>query len=380
MCQGDMSDSSDSSDMKLGWKARWALRRNRVIGSAKFQQWAARTPIFRMVARRKAAKQFNLIAGFVYTQIVTVYAQTGLLDFLGTEPRNRQAIKDFLGWDAAATDRILRAGTAIDLAESPQDDLWTLGETGAALSVNEGALAMIQHHRLLYRDLADPVALLAGGPAKDTALNRFWTYAGSEGQDSAPYSDLMAATQPMVWQQILPRYDFDQHQRMLDIGGGSGAFLAAVGQAGPDLHLGLFDLPEVIPQAEQRIEQAGLSDRVTLHPGSFKTDTIPPGHDLISLVRILHDHDDEVVEALLPKIRSALPPNGKLLILEPMADTPGAREMGDAYFGLYLWAMGSGRPRSKKEYHKLLEKAGFSHSASIPVDLPLVASALVATR
>ncbi len=50
------------------------------------------------------------------------------------------------------------------------------------------------------------------------------------------------------------------------------------------------------------------------------------------------------------RAHDALPPGGTLLIAEPMAGTPGAEAMGDAYFGLYLWAMGSGRPRSAAAY------------------------------
>jgi demethylspheroidene O-methyltransferase len=63
-------------------------------------------------------------------------------------------------------------------------------------------------------------------------------------------------------------------------------------------------------------------------------------------VRVVHDHDDERVLALLRAVRAALPPGGTLLLAEPMAGTPGAQAMGDAYFGFYLLAMGSGRPRT----------------------------------
>ena len=61
---------------------------------------------------------------------------------------------------------------------------------------------------------------------------------------------------------------------------------------------------------------------------------------------MLHDHDDAAALALLRAARAALPPDGTLLLAEPMAGTPGAEPMGDAYFGFYLLAMGSGRPRT----------------------------------
>jgi len=69
-----------------------------------------------------------------------------------------------------------------------------------------------------------------------------------------------------------------------------------------------------------------------------------------------------------------------LLIAEPMAGTPGAQAMGDAYFGLYLWAMGSGRPRTAQAYAEMLRAAGFSRVRELTTGLPMVTRLLVAQR
>jgi demethylspheroidene O-methyltransferase len=365
------------------WFTRWVMRRNALLGSAGFQRWAARTPIIRGIARRRAAAQFDLVAGFVYSQILSACVSSGLIDYLNGQLRSPGDIATFLGLDAAATDRLLRAAASLQLAESPQAELWTLGEAGAPLSANAGAMAMIRHHHLLYRDLADPLRLLDQNRAQETALSAFWTYASKS--DSAAgvqdYSALMAATQPMVAQQILDAYDFARHRRMLDIGGGSGGFTLAVAATAPSLHIGIFDLPPVIAEAEQRLRgAAGAPAQFSLHPGSFTVDALPSDYDLITLVRILHDHDDAVVTSLLASIHAALPAQGRLLIVEPMAETRSAPRMGDAYFGLYLWAMNSGRPRSPAELRAMLERAGFSAMRSVPTALPIITSALVATK
>ncbi|MFN6934562.1 MAG: methyltransferase, partial [Tsuneonella sp.] len=101
---------------------------------------------------------------------------------------------------------------------------------------------------------------------------------------------------------------------------------------------------------------------------------------LVTLVRILHDHDDDVALALLHRIRESLPAGGKLLIAEPMAETRSARRMGDGYFGFYLWAMGSGRPRSFEEIGTMLTTAGFSRFSEIPTDLPIICRMVVASK
>jgi demethylspheroidene O-methyltransferase len=254
---------------------------------------------------------------------------------------------------------------------------------------------MIAHHALLYRDLADPLALLTapGGPDGNSLLARFWAYDGELGvtgcitpTDAAPpttawaYSALMAATQPMIFDQIVGSYPFARHRAMLDIGGGSGAFAQAVAQHAPALTVALFDLPQVAALSEQRLAESTTSTRIAIHAGSFKTDPLPPGYDLMTLVRILHDHNDPVVCALLRTVYAALPPGGRLLIAEPMAATRGAQAMGDGYFGLYLWAMGSGRPRSASGYRDMLAQAGFARVREVATPLPIVCRMLVAEK
>ncbi len=73
-----------------------------------------------------------------------------------------------------------------------------------------------------------------------------------------------------------------------------------------------------------------------------------------------------------------MPEDGTLLIIEPMAGMPGAQAMGDAYFGFYLLAMGSGRPRRPDEISALLEQTGFVEIRPIRTLRPLLTSAMSA--
>ncbi len=119
---------------------------------------------------------------------------------------------------------------------------------GAALLGNPGALRMIEHHHLLYADLADPVRLLRGQAGR-TALQDYWGYAVSDRPESnlkvEEYSRLMAASLSLVVEDVLAAYPFAQHRVMLDIGGGTGGFIRAVAAAVPGLAFQLFDLPPV---------------------------------------------------------------------------------------------------------------------------------------
>jgi demethylspheroidene O-methyltransferase len=364
------------------WRLRWATWRNGVLGSPRFQRFASRFVLTRPIARRRARALFDLVAGFTYSQTLAACIQTGLLDLLAAAPMDTASVAARIDLPEAGAARLLRAAAALGLVEAI-GARWVLGADGAALRGNRGIAEMVAHHHLLYVDLADPVALLRRGGGGG-ALSRHWRYAESAGSGDAlqvaPYSALMAASQPLIANQVLDAHPLARHRRLLDVGGGEGAFLIAAGARAPSLSLALFDLPAVGERARARLAAAGLASRTTVFEGDFLADPLPKGHDLISLVRVLHDHDDAPALALLRRVHAALPRDGTLLIAEPMAQTRGAEPAGDAYFGLYLLAMGSGRPRSPAEIAGMLRAAGFGSSRLVPTAIPLTTRVIVARR
>jgi demethylspheroidene O-methyltransferase len=121
-----------------------------------------------------------------------------------------------------------------------------------------------------------------------------------------------------------------------------------------------------------------MAERVRVVGGDIKADGLPTGADIISLVRVLLDHNDDGALAILRAVRQALPAGGTLLITEPMSETPGAEPVGDAYFGLYLLAMGSGRTRPPREHRAMLRAAGFGESRLVRTRRPLQTRVIVA--
>ena len=238
---------NSSTYQNFGWRGRWLRWRNRVLASPRFQRFAARFVMTRPVARRRARALFDLVAGFTYSQILAACIETRLLELLADGPLDTAAIAPRIDLPVEGAERLLRAAAALGLVQQ-LGSAWALGSDGAALLGNRGIAEMVAHHRLLYADLADPVALLRRGGGGG-GLSRLWGYAESPGIGDhaavAAYSALMAASQPMVAAQAIDAYPFHRHRRLLDVGGGEGAFLAAVGARVPALELALFDLPAV---------------------------------------------------------------------------------------------------------------------------------------
>lgn len=356
--------------------------RNRLFSSARFQRLATAFPLSRPIARRQTRELFDLCAGFVYAQTLQAFVSLDLPERLSQRPTmTLAALANELDLPPQRLEVLLRAAVALGLLDRVGPSTYALGPRGAVLQGNPGLQAMIRHHALFYRDLMDPLALLQG--SDDTALSSYWAYA-REGEPEtldagavSPYSSLMASSQQMLADSIVDAYPFARHRLLLDIGGGLGAFLATVAKRVPTLELELWDLPAVAAEARVWLDERNLA-RIGVHGGDAFRDPFPVQADLVSLVRILHDHDDADVMTLLRSIRDGLPGSGRLLIAEPMAETRGAEAMGDAYFGFYLLAMGSGRPRSKERLVQMLREAGFRHIREQRSANPLLLRVLVA--
>jgi demethylspheroidene O-methyltransferase len=370
-----------------GWLDRlidaWLARRDRLLASPVFQRWAAGFAPTRPIAQRRARAVFDLVAGFVYSQVLLACVRLRLFDLLAERARTAADLAARCALSDDAMQRLLAAAVSLRLVERRRGGRFGLGALGAPLVGNAGIAAMVEHHAALYADLADPLALLRG-EACTSALAAYWPYAGAavpgalDPDRVADYSALMSASQPLVADEILDAYPLRRHRCLLDIGGGEGRFLAAAARRHPDLRLMLFDLPAVAERARRLLAEQGLAARSQVHGGDFTVDPIPGGADVISLVRVVHDHDDARVARLLGAVRAALPAGGALLLAEPMAETPGAEPMGDAYFGFYLLAMGRGRPRTADELAAMLGRAGFERVRLLPSRMPLQTRVMVA--
>ena len=380
MIEADLDPIPASS--LLGPSGGWRARRDRLLSSPRFQRWATAFPLTRWIARRHARALFDLCAGFVYSQVLLACVRLRVFDHLAEGPLPLKVLVTRLDLPEDATRTLLEAARSLRLLERRRGG-YGLGLLGAALRGNPGVAAMIEHHPLLYADLADPVALLRGDPTS-RALAAYWPYAGHQAAPelgrpvTAAYTALMSISQAMIAAEILDAYPIDRHRCLLDVGGGDGTFLAAAAARAPKLRLILFDLPAVAGQAEARLARAGLTHRATTCGGDFTSDSLPRDADVATLVRVLHDHDDGKALQILKALRHCLGVDGTLLVAEPMADTPGADPIGHAYFGFYLKAMGSGRPRSAQEIAGLLRAAGFTKVTIVGTRSPMLTSLIVA--
>lgn len=369
------------SRLSLSERMRSAI--SRLTANPSFRSWAARSPFTRAISRRQTQSLFDICAGFVYSKVLEAFLTTGAFDALKRGPLSLPDIARQTRLEIQMADRLMRAAAALGLARCLGDDMYSLGMNGAAMVDNPGVIAMIRHHKDFYRDLEDPLALLRGDIG-DTRLNQCWAYLSPDRAETltpgmaTDYSEIMAQSQIMISEIVTASFDFTRYKRILDVGGGTGVFLQHVAAAAPKAELTLFDLPQVADLARDRLNALDLSKRIQAVGGDFVSGNLPANQDLITLVRVAYDHPDSTVGPLLKSCREALAPKGALIIAEPLSGSPTPQKTGDAYFGFYLLAMGSGKTRRFGEHEVLLKQAGFKDVEYIKTTQPALAGIVIA--
>jgi (2Fe-2S) ferredoxin/precorrin-6B methylase 2 len=165
-------------------------------------------------------------------------------------------------------------------------------------------------------------------------------------------------------------------RRLLDVGGGSGAYSIAFAQASPVLEADLLDLPSVLPIAERHIEAAGLAGRVHTRTGDLRRDAFGEGYDLLLLSAICHMLGPEENRDLLRRARAALVPGGRVVVQDFLLEPDGTAPAHAALFALnMLVGTPAGSSYSEAEYGSWLKAAGFADVRRVrlggPTDLML---------
>lgn len=371
------------------WHDRMLQWLERIYASPSLYKWSLSNPLTRWITKRRTQQIFDLMSGFVYSQVLLGCVRLDLFRMLHQRPLDLQQISLQTKLPEEALQRLLLSAVSLGLLEYRSQQRFGLGALGVPMAIHPGIGAMVEHNHLLYQDMQDPLAFLNN--AWRGGMAEYWPYAHDEQaaervaqEKFSRYSDLMASSQGFVVQEILSSYFFDEHRCVLDVGAGKGRFASELALHAKHLDLKLFDLPPVLELAKATFESKGLLDRLTLSPGNFLHDPLPQGADLVTLVRVAHDHPDDVVQLLLQKIYEALPVGGTLLLAEPMArtyaqGTDGATQT-DAYFHFYLLAMGAGRLRTPEALMHMMSQAGFASVELVPNNMPIHAQILLGRK
>lgn len=383
----DLAKDLHASVRSQPWRDRLNAKIDHWMAQPGLYRQSIANPLTRWFTRLRTRQIFDLMTGFVHSQVLLSCVKLDLFGMVQTAPATLEELAARTQVPAPVLQRLLLSAVALRLLEWRSHQRFGLGPLGVPLATYEGIRAMVEHNNLLYKDMAEPLEFFQD--AWRGRMAAYWPYAHSDapaqqqGVDLAQidrYSALMAASQTFVIEDVLAAYAFGKHRCVMDVGCGKGRFIGELAQRQSHLKFQLFDLPMVLALTRQHHDTLGISSRASYHPGSFFDDVLPQGADLITLLRVAHDHPDAAVLKIMRNIYQALPSGGSLLLAEPMAQDVGEKPQADAYFHFYLLAMGAGRLRTPTELTQMLRSCGFDSVQRLPNAMPIHTRILLARK
>lgn len=161
--------------------------------------------------------------------------------------------------------------------------------------------------------------------------------------------------------ELVSKLDLSGVSRVLDIGGGSGAFSMAFARAGESIRATVFDLPNVVSLTKKYIEKEGLSHRIDTVAGDYNKDELPQGYDLIFLSAIIHSNSPKQNQALFSKISNSLNIGGKIVVSDFIMDEDRTSPVFSAIFALNMLVnTPSGDTFTESEVKSWMKAAGIS--------------------
>ena len=265
----------------------------------------------------------EMMSGFRPACVIGAAAELDLWDQLGDKSLSAEAIAQLLDSDLRATAMLLDAVAALGLLEKNKDcycvpaAIRPLLTNGSAQTV----LPMVLHQMNILRNWSQLAWVAKSGmPGPRQASIR-----GFEA-DRAAFIAAMHSVSIMITDDLVAQLGPLQFNRLLDVGGASGTWTLAFLRAVPNAKATIFDLPDAIHQAEDRLKGTEFASRVNLVSGDFYADDLPTGCDFAWVSAIAHQHSRRHNRELFLKVFKALEPHGQIairdIVMEPCRTRP----------------------------------------------------------
>jgi ubiquinone/menaquinone biosynthesis C-methylase UbiE len=144
---------------------------------------------------------------------------------------------------------------------------------------------------------------------------------GFDEREQQLYSEGVAAVTAGTASALPESYDFGRHQRVMDLGGGTGSFLLAILNRYDKLRDTLYDLPPVAAATRRRLAETPCAGRIQIAEGDFFKDPIPAGHDAIIIANIIHCFPSDRVLELLDRVRKSVTTGARILLIDFWTNT-----------------------------------------------------------
>ena len=305
-----------------------------------------------------------------YCQSAVLYAAIDLELFThvangsDTEPRLAEA----LGIPLLQVERLVTAALAMKLLEADGGTLRNAPDTARFLVKGESGYAA-DWLTFTRGDVANWFRLteFLKESSRPSTLGLYETLTVEQARKyhAATYSIGVGAARRFV-----RRVDLSRRRKMLDLGGGTGAYSITAVQAQPQLRAIVLDLPPVTEATKEYIRRAGIEDRISVMPGDFTRTPFPDDVDVVLMASNLPLYNEAVIGEIVRKVYRALLPGGEFHLLGEMLNDDRSGPLDAA-----MWGVNEALSRSEGKCHTIgqcvryLEDAGFAtvtHDVFVP--------------
>lgn len=303
-----------------------------------------------------ARKTLEAARGFQASRILLTGFELKIFETLGEEKLTSVEVASRINTDARATDRLMNAIVVLGFLEKEKglfansaDALECLipGKTGYV----GGALG---HTNNLW----DTWSTLTEAVRQGTSVVE--RKGDARADFVKPFIAAMHFNASQSAKVVLPEIDMAEVKRVLDVGGGSGAYSIEFCRSYPDIEAVIFDVPDVVPLAQEYAAQAGMGDRISTSTGDFTRDELGRGFDLAFLSHVLHSNNAAENAEFIKRAWRALRPGGKIVVQEFVVDDNRTSPAGPVFFALnMLVGTTAGDAYTESEIGKWFADAGF---------------------
>lgn len=310
--------------------------------------------------------------GFFVARSLHAAAELGVADLLADGPRTTEELAVATSTQPAALYRMLRVLAGAGVCTEVAPGSFALTPVGAYLRADHprSVRSFLRWGTTVARAFDHLEHTLRTGTAGFDRVfgESLFDHLRADPGHAALFGAAMAEFGASEDTAVVDAYDFGAARSVVDIGGGWGGLLCTILAATPEATGVLFDQPSVVEAAESAIDAAGLAGRCTVRGGDFFRE-VPAGGDVYLLKSVIHDWPDEQAGTILRNCRNAMPPAGRLLLVErivPAGDDPHPSKPMD----LAMLVLLGGRERTPDEYGTLLAGAGFRVTRVVPTTSP----------
>jgi hypothetical protein len=313
--------------------------------------------------------------GYARSRALSAAARLGVADALGNDGRTIDELANLCHADPSSLYRLLRALGSFGVVAEPEPGRFVLTAMGEPLRKDAAKsewAAIVFWGDLLADNWSYLTECVRTGESAMGIMGREGVASrwSKDPEANAIFRAVMGTAPAEDYMSIARAWDFSGCRVAADLGGGGGALITAVLTAFPKLRGMLVDRPESIEGAKSRIEAEGLAGRCEVLAADLCA-AVPAGADVYMMKHVLHGYRDEMAMRILGNCRSALPADGRLLVIEFVL--PDVVDHVDADLELRcmsdvnMLVVTGGRERSAGEWKALLERSGFECRGVVPV-------------